>query len=322
MKATVIAETGGPEVLTMADRDDPRPGAGEILVEVAAAGLNFIDTYQRSGLYPVALPYVPGLEGSGSVVEIGEGVEGVTVGDRVAWAEAPGSYAERIALPADRSVPIPEDVDDRTAAAVMLQGLTAHYLATGTFPLASGHICLIHAGAGGVGLLLTQIAKLRGATVITTVGTPEKAEISRSAGADEVIVYTSTDFGDAVEEFCGPNSLDVVFDGVGAATFERGLDVLKPRGTMVTFGNASGPVPPVAPLTLTQKGSLYLTRPTMRHYTQTREELMKRASDLFEWIGSGDLTVTIGAEYQLSDAPSAHQALEGRQTTGKVLLIP
>jgi NADPH2:quinone reductase len=233
-----------------------------------------------------------------------------------------GSYAERHLVPADQAVPIPEGVDLSVAAAAMLQGLTAQYLATDTFPLAAGDKCLIHAGAGGVGLLLTQVAKLRGAEVFTTVGTTGKAALSREAGSDHVIVYTETDFQEAIEDVAGPNALDVVFDGVGADTFMKGLDLLRPRGMMVTFGNASGPVPEISPLVLSKKGSLFLTRPTMAHYLQTREELMARCDDLFAWLQSGEVVVRIDREYPLAQAADAHRALEARQTTGKVLLRP
>ncbi|HEX6222260.1 MAG TPA: quinone oxidoreductase [Acidimicrobiia bacterium] len=322
MKAIVIEEAGGPEVLQLADIEPPTPGEGEVLVDVAAAGLNFIDTYHRGGLYPMDFPFTPGVEGAGVVADSGSGVDGIEVGDRVAWSGVIGSYAAQTVVPADSAVPVPETVELETAAAVLLQGLTAHYLATDTFPLDESHKCLIHAGAGGVGLLLTQIAAMKGARVITTVGTEEKAELSKRAGADEVIVYTQTDFKDAVEQLVGERSLDVVFDGVGAATFDKSIDLLRPRGMMVTFGNASGPVPEISPLMLSQKGSLFLTRPTLAHYVQTREELLGRAKDLFDWIAAGDLDVRIDARYALEDAADAHRALETRRTTGKVLIIP
>lgn len=322
MKAIVIEEAGGPEVLQLADIEPPTPGEGEVLIDVAAAGLNFIDTYHRGGLYPMDFPFTPGVEGAGVVAASGSGVDGIEVGYRVAWSGVIGSYAAQTVVPADSAVPVPETVELETAAAVLLQGLTAHYLATDTFPLDESHKCLIHAGAGGVGLLLTQIAAMKGARVITTVGTEEKAELSKRAGADEVIVYTQTDFKDAVEQLVGERSLDVVFDGVGAATFDKSIDLLRPRGMMVTFGNASGPVPEISPLMLSQKGSLFLTRPTLAHYVQTREELLGRAKDLFDWIAAGDLDVRIDARYALEDAADAHRALETRRTTGKVLIIP
>ena len=322
VKAIVVPALGGPENLVLDDLAEPVAGHGELLVEVAAAGVNYVDIYHRRGLYDADLPFIPGMEGAGTVSAVGEGVEDFRIGDRVGWANVRGSYAERHVIPADRAVPIPEGIESKTVAAVLLQGLTAHYLATDTFPLQNGSKCLIHAGAGGVGLLLTQIAKMRGAEVFSTVGNAEKAELSREAGADHVIVYSQTDFKDQVEEMAGPNSLDVVYDGVGADTFISGLDLLRPRGMMVTFGNASGPVPEIAPLLLSQKGSLFLTRPTMAHYLQTRDELMSRCNDLFSWIQSGDVEVRIGHEYPLADAADAHRALEGRQTTGKVLLLP
>ena len=322
MKAIVVRELGGPENLVLDDLPDAEPGPGQLQVDVAAAGVNFVDIYHRRGLYDTTLPFIPGREGAGIVSAIGEGAHHFQIGDQVGWADVRGSYAERQVIPADRAVPIPDGLELRTVAAVLLQGLTAHYLATDTFPLGVGHKCLIHAGAGGVGLLLTQIAKMQGAEVFTTVGSADKAELSREAGSDHVIVYEDTDFKEAVEGVAGPKSLDVVYDGVGADTFMKGLDLLRPRGMMVTFGNASGPVPEIAPLLLSQKGSLFLTRPTMEHYLQTRDELLARCDDLFSWIQSGDLAVRIGHEYPLSDAAEAHRALEGRQTTGKVLLLP
>lgn len=322
MKATVIHETGGPEVLSHEDVREPVPGPGQLLVDVDAAGLNFIDTYHRSGLYTMDLPFTPGLEGAGTVAGVGDGVTEFVVGDRVAWSGALGSYAERHLVAETSAVPVPEGVETKVAAAVLLQGLTAHYLAVDTYPVQSGEICLIHAGAGGVGLLLTQIAVMRGARVVTTVGTEEKAELSRAAGAHDVVVYAGHDFKEAVESLVGEHSIDVVYDGVGQATFDQGIDLLRPRGMMVTYGNASGPVPPIAPLTLTQKGSLFLTRPTMAHYLRTREELLGRAEDLFRWVSEGRLDVRIGAEFPLTRAADAHRALEARQTTGKVLILP
>ena len=322
VKAIVVSELGGPERLVLSNLPEPVTGPGDLLVEVAAAGLNFIDTYQRAGLYDLTLPFTPGLEGTGTVLEVGADVTGFRIGDEVGWSNVLGTYAERHVMPAERAIPVPEGSDLRVVAAVLLQGITAHYLATDTFPLKPGDRCLIHAGAGGVGLLLTQIAKLRGAEVFTTVGTGDKVELSRNAGADHVIVYSETDFQAAVEAVAGPKSLDVVFDGVGADTFMKGLDLLRPRGLMATFGNASGPVPEIAPLLLSQKGSLYLTRPTMAHYLRTREEMLSRCTDLFSWIDQGVLDVRIGAEYPLAEAAEAHRALEARQTTGKVLIIP
>jgi NADPH2:quinone reductase len=321
MKAIVISEPGGPETLHLENVSDPLAAPGEIVARVDAAGVNFIDTYHRTGLYPVEYPLIPGLEGAGIVVDSGESEE-FSPGDRIGWVSAMGSYAELLAVPVERAIPVPQAVDAETAAAVLLQGITAHYLATDTYPLSAGDICLIHAGAGGVGLLLTQIAARKGARVITTVGTHEKAELSRNAGAGDVIVYTETNFKEAVEGLVGPNALDVVYDGVGKATFDQSMDLLRPRGMMVTFGNSSGPVPEIAPLTLAQKGSIFLTRPTMAHYLQTRTELMGRVNDLFAWISQGDLDVHIGQRFPLAEAAEAHRALEGRRTTGKVLLIP
>jgi NADPH2:quinone reductase len=317
-----ITEQGGPEVMAWRELPDPAAGPGQVVVEVGAAGLNYIDTYQRSGLYQVSLPYVLGLEGSGTVLEIGDGVDSIAVGDRVAWATCPGSYAERVAVPADKVMVVPAGVDVEVAAAVPLQGMTAHFLTTDTFPLAPGHRCLVHAGAGGVGLLLIQIAKLRGAEVFTTVGTPEKAELATAAGADHTILYRDVDFAEAITELAGERPLDVVYDGVGKSVFMQSLSLLRVRGMMVTFGNASGPVDPISPLELSANGSLYLTRPTLFHHVSTQAEIQRRADDLFGWIGSGRLDVRIGARFPLRDAADAHRALEGRRTTGKVLLGP
>lgn len=322
MKAIRIATTGGPEVLDWVDVDEPRPGPDQVLVRVAAAGLNFIDTYHRGGLYPMQLPLIPGQEGAGTVAEVGDLVDGVAVGDRVAWAMGLGSYAERVALDAAGVVPVPAGVPLDIAAAVMLQGITAHYLVTDTFPLSKGNRCLVHAGAGGVGLLLIQMAKMKGAEVFTTVGTEEKAELARDAGADHVILYRDVDFGNAVEAVAGPRSLDVVYDGVGQTVFDRSLELLRPRGMMVQFGNASGAVEPVAPLRLARGGSLFLTRPTMGNYIATRDELVGRTNDVFSWIEAGKLDVRIGATFPLEQAAEAHRALESRRTTGKVLLTP
>jgi NADPH2:quinone reductase len=320
--AIQVNAAGGPEVLEWVERDDPAPGPGELLVDVAAAGLNFIDTYHRSGLYPMPLPFSPGVEGAGTVAATGDGVDGIGVGDHVGWTGVLGSYAEKLIVPADRAVPVPAGIDPSVAAAVLLQGMTAHFLASTTFPLEPGHRCLVHAGAGGVGLLLIQIAKMRGAEVFTTVGSADKARLAEGAGADHVILYRDEDFGDAVERIAGPRPLDVVYDGVGADTFDRGLEVLRPRGMMVTFGNASGPVEPVLPLRLSQLGSLFLTRPTLGDHIAARDELELRAGELFRWIGEGLLDVRIEQQLPLRDARAAHELLEGRQTTGKVLLVP
>ena len=322
MRAIVVSEAGGPDRLRIEEVAEPTAGAGELVVAVEWAGLNYIDPYHRGGLYPMDYPFTPGLEGAGTVMTVGDGAEEFSAGDRVGWLNVLGSYSEKAVVATDRAIPIPDEVGTDLAAAVLLQGITAHYLATDTFALQPGHRCLIHAGAGGVGLLLTQIAAMRGAHVVTTVGSREKGELSKDAGSDEVIVYTDVDFKDAVEESLGPHALDVVYDGVGAATFDASLDLLRPRGMMVTFGNASGPAREISPLTLMQKGSIYLTRPTMAHYIRTREELMSRVDDLFGWIGDGSLRVRIGERFPLERAADAHRALEGRATTGKVLLHP
>lgn len=322
MWAIQMDRTGGSDVLEWREVGDPEPGDDQVVVELAAAGLNFIDTYQRSGLYAVPLPYVPGLEGSGTVVAVGEGVERWSVGDRVAWPGSPGSYATRVALPADRVVAVPDAVDLELAAAIPLQGMTAHYLVTDTYHVEPGTRCLVHAGAGGVGLLLIQMAKLLGAEVFTTVGTPEKAELAAAAGADHTILYRDVDFAAAITEIAGPRPLDVVYDGVGKTVFEASLSVLRPRGLMATFGNASGPVDPVSPLVLSANGSLFLTRPTLFDYISDRVELDRRADDLFRWIADGELDVRVGHRFDLADAAAAHEAIEGRTTTGKVLLVP
>jgi NADPH2:quinone reductase len=322
MLALRIHETGGPENLRADEIPIPAPAAGEVRISVEAAGLNFIDTYQRSGLYPVALPFTPGAEVAGVVSAVGAGVAELVVGDRVATAKASGGYAAEALAPAAHVVKIPEGVTTRTAAALMLQGLTAHYLATDTFPLKPGHTALIHAAAGGVGLLLVQLAKRAGARVIATVGTDEKVALARGAGADEVVVYSRDNFTTAARAFTGGRGVDVVYDAVGKDTFAGSLDSLRPRGMFVSFGNASGAVPPFAPLLLMQKGSLFFTRPTMAHYTQTTAELRARTDDLFGAVLAGKLSVRIGATYPLSAAADAHRALESRGTTGKVLLVP
>lgn len=323
MHAIRIASTGGPEALEWVEVADPEPGEGEILVEVEAAGLNFIDTYHRSGLYPVELPFVPGVEGAGRVRAVGSGVDRFAPGDRVAWAMTPGSYAEMAVVPAETAVAVPDDVGTDLAAAVLLQGMTAHYLAFDTFPLSRGDRCLVHAGAGGVGLLLIQIAKMRGAEVFTTAGSMEKLELAKAAGADHLINYRETDFAQRVREIAGTDKpLDVVYDQVGKAVFTSSLDLIRPRGLMAQVGNASGPADPISPLELSRRGSLYLTRPTLGHYIATREELERRAGDLFSWIADGSLRVTVGDRIPLREAAEAHRRLEGRQTTGKVLLIP
>ncbi|MGH8874933.1 MAG: quinone oxidoreductase family protein [Acidimicrobiia bacterium] len=322
MHAIQVGRTGGPEVLEWTEVAGPEAGDGELLVRLGAVGLNFIDTYHRTGLYPVDLPFVPGMEGAGTVEEVGQGVEGFEAGDRVAWADVLRSYAELARVPAGRAVRVPEGVGTDQAAAVMLQGMTAHYLAHDTYPLQPGDPCLVHAGAGGVGHLLVQIAKRLGATVLVTVGSEEKAELARKAGADHAILYRDRDFGEAAEKAAGERRLAVVYDGVGKATFDRSLELLRPRGVMVAYGNASGPVEPVDPLRLSRGGSLYLTRPTLFNYISTREDLEQRAGDLFSWIAAGELDVHIGERFPLADAADAHRSLEGRRTTGKVLLEP
>jgi NADPH2:quinone reductase len=323
MKGIQIEEQGGPEVMQWVDLPEPIAAAGQIIVELGAAGLNYIDTYQRDGLYSVQLPYVLGLEGAGTVIEVGDGVDHIGVGDRVAWASAPSSYAERAAVPADKVMIVPEGIDDEIAAALPLQGMTAHYLALDSYALGPDDRCLIHAGAGGVGLLLIQIAKLRGAEVFTTVGTPDKADLATAAGADHTILYRDVDFADAVREIAGEERpLDVVYDGVGKSVFDASLGLIRKRGMMVTFGNASGPVDPISPLVLSQNGSLFLTRPTLFDHVTTAEQIQRRADDLYTWHGAGDLDVRIGARYSMSDAADAHRALEARTTTGKVLLLP
>lgn len=322
MHAIQIQEAGGPEVLDWIEVDDPVAGDDQVVVELAAAGLNYIDTYHRGGLYPMPMPLIPGVEGAGTIIELGAGVEGFAVGDQVAWTGNIGSYAEKVAVNAAGAVTLPDGVDAQLAAATMLQGMTAHYLACSTWPLEPGQRCLIHAGAGGTGRVLIQIAKIRGAEVFTTVGTEEKADLARSAGADHVIMYRDEDFGDAVERIAGPKSLDVVYDGVGKDTFDRGLELLRPRGMMVTFGNASGPVDPVLPLRLSQGGSLFLTRPSLFDYISTRDDLEWRAGELFGWIADGRLEIMVGDRIPLSEARRAHEAIQGRATTGKVLLVP
>ncbi len=322
MQAITISRLGGPDQLIAGDVESPEPDASDLVVEVAAAGVNFIDIYQRTGLYPMELPFVPGMEGAGVVRAVGHAVDRFHVGDRVAWTDAMGSYAERVLVPEAKAVRVPEAVDLETAGAAMLQGMTAHYLATDTFRLEPGSRCLIHAGAGGVGQMLIQIAKLANAEVFTTVGSAEKAELAKAAGADHVIQYQTEDFGDAVERIAGPKALDVVYDGVGRSTFDRGLELLRKRGMMVTFGNASGPVDPISPLRLAQGGSLFLTRPTLFDYVAERHELERRAADLFGWIGSGQLDVRVKHRLPLPDAGRAQQMLESRQTTGKVILTP
>ncbi|WP_054046398.1 quinone oxidoreductase [Alloactinosynnema sp. L-07] len=320
-KAVEVAETGGPEVLTYTDRDIPTPGPGEILVRVAAAGVNYIDIYQRSGLYPLPRPFVLGLEGAGTVEAVGED-SGFTVGERVAWADALGSYAEYVVVRATVAVRIPDGVSEETAAAAMLQGLTAHYLVTSTYPVRSVDTILVHAAAGGVGLLLVQLAKARGAKVIGTVSTSDKERLAMAAGADEVIRYTEEDFVARTRELTDGEGVAAVYDGVGRTTFDGSLSVLHPRGVLALFGAASGPVDPVDPQRLNAAGSVFLTRPKLSDHTATEEELRWRANDLFGAITAGTLSIGIGGRYPLADARRAHEDLQARRTTAKLLLIP
>jgi NADPH2:quinone reductase len=321
ISAVQVHETGGPEQLVFTEIDAPEPGVGEVAIEVAAAGVNFIDIYHRQGVYPMPLPFVPGREGAGRVLALGPAVSGVAVGDRVAWLQVPASYAQMTTGPADRLIPIPDTVSDEQAAAVALQGLTAQSLATDAYRIAPGDSVLIHAGAGGVGQLLTQIATRKGARVISTVSTPAKAELSRAAGAAEVLIGYDG-FADRVRDLTGGRGVDAVYDGVGKATFDGSLDALRVRGTMVLFGGASGQVPPFDIQRLNKGGSLKLTRPNVDHFVLDRAELLDRAKDVFGWVADGSLTVQIGGSYPLAQAAQAHQDLAGRSTSGKLLLIP
>ncbi len=322
MKAIRISQYGGADVLRFEDIDAPEPGDRQVRIAIEAAGVNFIDTYHRTGLYPLDLPLTLGLEGAGTVNAVGAGVSNLTAGDRVAWKSVAGSYAEQVVANEDDVVKIPSKVATKTAAAVMLQGLTAHYLVNSTYPIREGDTCLIHATAGGVGLLLVQMAKMRGARVIGTTSTEEKAALARGAGADDIILYTEQNFEAEVQRLTDGQGVEVVYDSVAKATWEKSINCLKPRGYMVFFGNASGPVPPIDPLLLSQKGSIYLTRPTLNDYTQTREEYLQRTDEVMGWLQDGVLSVRIGEEHPLENAAEAHTRLEGRQTTGKVLLIP
>jgi NADPH2:quinone reductase len=317
MQAIRIHAPGGPEAMELEEIDVPRPVAGEVLVHVEAAGVNYIDIYDRTGVYAQALPATIGREGGGTVTEVGEGVSEFKSGDRVAWAMVPGSYAEYCVLPAHRLVPVPDGVSSTLAAAVMLQGMTAHYLTRTTYPLKQGDTCLVHAAAGGVGLLLCQMAKARGARVIGTVSTDEKAALARDAGADEIIFYTRQDFAAEVKRLGGTN---VIYDGVGKATFEAGFDCLRPRGMMVVFGQSSGKPPPVDPQTLNSKGSLFVTRPTIANYISDRAELLERAADVLGAVRDGSLKVRLHQTFPLAQAGDAHTALEGRQSAGKLVL--
>lgn len=322
MKAIQVKQVGGPEAMELVDLPVPQAKANEAVVKLTASGVNFIDVYFREGRYKAPLPLIPGQEGAGVVSAVGAEVKSVKVGDRVAWCGQLGSYAEYAAVPADRLVAIPEGVSDEQAAAVLLQGMTAHYLSHHTYPLKRGETTLIHAAAGGVGLLLTQMAHAIGARVIATVSSEEKAELARKAGADEIILYTQSDFETETRRLTGGKGLDVVYDSVGKTTFEKGLNLLRPRGMMVLFGGSSGAVPPFDLIALSQKGSLYVTRPTLKDYTASREDLVARSEAVFGMIAAGKLKLRVEHTYPLAEAQRAHRDLEGRKTTGKLLLMP
>ena len=322
-----MIQTGGPEVMVLRELPTPAPGPGQALVRVEACGVNFIDVYQREGRYPVQLPFIPGQEAAGTVASLGLAEPGAApfgfkVGDRVAWANILGSYAEFAVVPLSRLIAVPEGVTSRQAAAAMLQGMTAHYLAHATYPIQPDDTVLVHAGAGGVGLLLIQMAKRLGARVFATVSTDEKAALARQAGADETILYTREDFAARVRELTGGRGLPVVYDSVGKTTFDGSLACLRPRGMLVLFGGSSGAVPPFDLIRLSTMGSLYVTRPTLKDYTATREELEQRAGDVLRWVADGTLKLRLEHTYPFADAAQAHRDLEARKTTGKVLLIP
>jgi len=320
MQTVVVTRTGGPEVLEVRDEPAAEADAGQLLVDVEAAGVNYRDIYEREGGYGGTPPFVAGVEGAGTVAAVGEGVTEFAVADRVAWSAGPGSYAEQVAVEAARAVPVPDGISSQLAAAALLQGMTAQYLATSAYPVQPNDEVLVHAAAGGVGLLLTQIVKLRGGHVIGTTSTTDKAQLARGAGADEVIDYEG--FAERVRELTGGEGAAVVYDGVGKATFDESLASLRPRGYMILFGAASGAVPPVEPMRLEGGGSLFLSRPSLRHYTARREELLERAAEVFGWIADGKLDVRIGGRYPLDQARRAHEDLAGRKTTGKLLLLP
>jgi NADPH2:quinone reductase len=322
MKAILVESTGGPEVLKYTDIPTPTPKAGEALVKIAAIGVNFIDIYHRTGLYKLPLPFTPGSEAAGAVEAVGEGVTSVAVGDRLAYAMVPGAYAEYTVAPAERLVKIPDGDDFTTAAAAMLQGMTAHYLTTSVYPIKKGDWALVHAAAGGTGLLLVQMIKRLGAHAIGTVSTDEKAALAREAGTDDVIIYSRQDFEEEVKRLTAGKGVQVAYDSVGKDTFLKSLRCLAPRGMMASFGQSSGPVPPFDVALLAQGGSLFLTRPSLVYYAATPEELAWRAGDVLNWIKTGELKIRIGRTFPLSEAAEAQRALEGRQTTGKVLLIP
>src|SRR5205809_6012676 len=320
MKAIRVHAPGGQEALRYEEIERAAPGPGQVLVKIEAAGVNFIDVYQRTGLYKVPLPFTLGQEAAGIVTALGPGVTDPKVGDRVAYTSVLGAYAEYAVVPADRLVVLPNGVSTKQGAAAMLQGMTAHYLATTTYPLKPGDTCLVHAAAGGVGLLLCQIAKLRGARVLGTVSTEEKAQLAREVGADEVILYAREDFEAAVKRLTGGAGLQVIYDSVGKTTFAKGLSRLAPRGMMVLYGQSSGPVGPFDPQVLSRSGSLFLTRPTLAHYIATRDELVARSEEVLDWVRQGKVALRIGHEFPLAEAAEAHRLLEGRKTTGKVLL--
>jgi len=322
MKAIRVNAPGGPDVLRFEDTPEPTPKAGEATVKVDAAGINYIDVYQRSGQYKLALPLTLGLEAGGTVTAVGPNVSEVKVGDKVAYTGVPGAYAQYAAVPAARLVVLPQGISTRQGAAAMLQGLTAHYLACSTYPLKSGDTCLVHAAAGGVGLLLCQIAKMRGARVIGTVSTEDKAKLAREAGASDVILYTKQDFEAEVKRLTDGKGLQVVYDSVGQTTFDKGFNCLAPRGMMALYGQSSGPIGPFDLQVLNAKGSLFVTRPSLNHHIITRAELLQRSEELLGWIRDGKLKLRTEYEFPLKDAADAHRALEARKTTGKVLLIP
>jgi NADPH:quinone reductase len=322
MNAIQVSQVGGPEVLKLVDLPIPEPKPNEALVQIKAAGVNFIDVYFREGRYPATLPFVPGQEGAGIVTAIGSEVSNVKIGERVAYTGVQGAYAEYAAVPADRLVKIPDQLDFNQAAAVMLQGMTAHYLSHSTYPIKQGETALVHAAAGGVGALLVQMAKNLGARAIGTAGSEEKAQLARNDGADDVIIYTNQDFEAETRRLTEGKGVHVVYDGVGKTTFDKDLNVLRPRGYLVLFGASSGAVPPFDLIKLSHKGSLFLTRPSLHHYIATREELEQRATDVLQMIVRGDLKLRIHKTYRLAEAETAHRDLEGRKTMGKLLLIP
>jgi len=322
MKAIRIQTPGGPEALRYDDVPEPAAGAGQAVVKLAAAGVNYIDVYFRTGAYKAPLPLIIGLEGAGTVSAVGQGVTDVKAGDTVAWTGVPGSYAQMAAVPADRLVKLPAGVAPKDGAAAMLQGMTAHYLVKSSYPLKKGDTCLVHAAAGGMGLLLCQMGKMLGATVIGTVSTEEKAALAKGAGADHVILYSKLDFEPEVKRITGGRGVDVVYDGVGATTFDKSLNCLRPRGFMILFGAASGPVPPLDLQIINQRGSLFVQRPSLNHHIAAREELVQRAGEVLGWIRDGKIKLRVEHQFPLAQAADAHRALEGRKTTGKILLIP